>query len=247
MNEWKTFTWEELSILASMQMTMHVRFRDRPPQAGSRKSRRFHEEVRKEVEAEWPKFSLSARQALLRSVQNGTLPDFLEQCGNELDARLDERDKQAGQLLAGWPAPEKHALLTFLSYRQWPESIVQDGALILPLEDEPTFSRTLSLLGVQGAPTGAEGRFFQFTALRKEGDTYLLVGEWETPEEEGDTVCPPLRFSFTKAAVQCKAYRADALPLTEDPWDFLYQIALSIVDRQAVARCNRTKRHFFRC
>lgn len=237
MNEWKTFTWEELSVLASMQMSMHVRFRDRPPQAGSRKSRRFHEEVRKEVEAEWPKFSLSARQALLRSVQNGTLPDFLEQCGNELDACLDERDKQAGQLLAGWPAPEKHALLTFLSYRQWPESIVQDGVLVLSLEDEPTFSRTLSLLGVQGAPTGAEGRFFQFTALRKEGDTYLLVGEWETPEEEGDTVCPPLRFSFTKAAVQCKAYRADALPLTEDPWLFLYQIALSIVDRQAIPGC----------
>ena len=40
MNEWKTFTWEELSILASMQMSMHVRFRDRLPQAGSRKSRR---------------------------------------------------------------------------------------------------------------------------------------------------------------------------------------------------------------
>ena len=169
MNEWKTFTWEELSILASMQMSMHVRFRDRPPRAGSRKSRRFHEEVRKKVEAEWPKFSLQARQALLRSVQNGTLPDFLEQCGNELDARLDERDKQAGQLLAGWPAPEKHALLTFLSYRQWPESIVQDGALILPLEDEPTFSRTLSLLGVQGAPTGAEGRFSSLPPYEKKG------------------------------------------------------------------------------
>ncbi|MFR7477603.1 MAG: hypothetical protein ACLUUJ_01835, partial [Acutalibacteraceae bacterium] len=163
----------------------------------------------KEYEAEWPKLSLPARQALLHSVQNGTLPDFLEQCGNELEARLDERDKQAGQLLSGWSAPEKHALLTFLSFRQWPEGTVQDGTLTLLLEDEPTFSRTLSLLGVQGAPTGAEGRFFQFTALQKEGDTYLLVGERETPEEEGDTVCPPLRFSFAKAAVQCKAYRAD--------------------------------------
>ena len=144
-------------------------FRDRPPRAGSAKSRRFHEDVMKEYEAEWPKLSLPARQALLHSVQDGTLPDFLEQCGNELDARLDERDKQAGQLLSGWQAPEKHALLTFLSFRQWPEGTVQDGTLTSFWRTSPPFPAPFHFWGAGGAPPGPRAGFSSLPPYRKKG------------------------------------------------------------------------------